>query len=64
MSFVMFLALFICFGAPGFLIGAKKGRPLAGLLWGMVLGPIGWLVVWLGPTVEVKAPPRRPTALR
>ena len=29
----------------GALIGFAKGRWLAGLLWGAVLGPIGWIVI-------------------
>lgn len=35
----------IACAAMGALIGWKKGRWLAGLLWGAALGPIGWIVV-------------------
>ena len=45
------LVYFICFGAVGMLIGQRKGRPLAGLVWSMLLGPIGWLLVFFGPSV-------------
>lgn len=31
----------------GWLIGWAKGRVVAGIVWGAVLGPIGWLVVAL-----------------
>lgn len=33
--------------AVGALVGWWKGRTLAGLVWGTVLGPIGWIVVAL-----------------
>ena len=42
----------IVFGAIGALIGQRKGRPLAGLWWGLLLGPIGWLLVYLGPDLN------------
>lgn len=53
---ILLLVWFLLFGAVGMLIGQRKGRPVAGLLWAMLLGPIGWLVVWLGPTVDVSRP--------
>ena len=34
-------------GAVGMAIGWAKGRVLAGLVWGLALGPIGWIVVAL-----------------
>ena len=49
---IAFLAYFIVFGAIGALIGQKKGRPFAGLVWAMVLGPIGWLLVALLPAAK------------
>lgn len=36
----------ICSGV-GALIGWAKGRTVAGLVWGTVLGPIGWIVIAL-----------------
>jgi hypothetical protein len=42
-------AWFLVFGAIGLLIGQRKGRPAAGLLFAFLLGPIGWAVVALGP---------------
>ncbi len=48
--FVFLLLGFVLFGAVGLLIGQRKGRPLAGLIWAMVLGPIGWLLILLGPS--------------
>jgi len=38
--------------AIGRSIGIVKGRPTAGLLWSMILGPIGWLLVALGPNLS------------
>lgn len=55
---VTFLVFFIVFGAVGMLIGQHKGRAVAGLLWAMLLGPIGWLLVALGP--NLKQPKSRP----
>lgn len=46
------LTYFIAFGAIGMLIGQHKGRPLAGLFWAMLLGPIGWLLIALGPNLD------------
>lgn len=50
--FVLTLLWFVLFGAIGMLIGAKKGRALAGLVFSMLLGPIGWLLIFLGPDVR------------
>lgn len=45
-----FLLLWIILGALiGALVGGKKGRPGAGFAFGLLLGPLGWLVVYLGP---------------
>lgn len=33
----------------GLLVGQRKGRPAAGFVWGALLGPFGWMLVWLGP---------------
>ena len=41
-------------GVIGLLIGKKKYRPFAGFMWGILLGPIGWLVVALGPNMGPK----------
>jgi len=47
---LVLLTSFALFGAVGMLIGQRKGRAGAGLFFGMLLGPIGWLVVALGPS--------------
>lgn len=46
---VAYLVYFVLFGAIGFLIGQRKGRPFAGLVWAMILGPFGWLLMALLP---------------
>lgn len=47
----LFLAYFVIFGSIGMLIGQRKGRVMAGLIWSMLLGPFGWLIVLLGPNI-------------
>ena len=42
--------------AVGALIGLARGRWLAGLVWGAVLGPIGWLVIVLARPNLVECP--------
>jgi hypothetical protein len=46
---------FIC-AAIGGKIGTIKGRPEAGFLWGFLLGPLGWLIVFGGPDLGTKCP--------
>ncbi len=42
--------LIVIFGAIGALIGSGyRGRSMAGLFWGALLGPLGWILVALGP---------------
>ena len=31
--------------AVGYVIGYRMGRPAAGILWALLLGPLGWLVM-------------------
>lgn len=49
---IEFLATFVVFGSVGMLIGQIKGRVLAGLFFGMLIGPIGWLIIALGPNMN------------
>jgi hypothetical protein len=44
-----FLLLWAVFGVIGYFIGSQKGRPMEGVVLGLLLGPIGWLVVRFGP---------------
>ena len=49
------LVLYIMvFGLVGWVIGERKGRPEAGFLFGALLGPIGWLVVAVGPDIKAQ----------
>lgn len=41
------IAITIACALIGALIGWAKGRALAGMIWGLVLGPIGWIVIAL-----------------
>jgi len=42
--------------AIGLAIGQSKGRPVAGLIWGFLVGPLGWLLVAIGPNMKPKCP--------
>ena len=48
-SVLPILACMCAGGAVGWWIGSLRDRPGDGLAWGALLGPIGWLVVYLGP---------------
>lgn len=43
-------------GAIGAAIGSQRGRPGAGVFWSLFLGPLGWLIVLLGPDKRPKCP--------
>jgi predicted amidophosphoribosyltransferase len=43
-------------GLVGLAIGQKKGRTGEAFLLGFLLGPIGWLLVGLGPSMGPKCP--------
>lgn len=40
----------------GLLIGKSKGRAADGVIWGLLLGPLGWLIVAVGQDNHVKCP--------
>lgn len=44
------LAVALICGAIGTAVGHRKGRGAAGFIWGAVLGPIGWLLIFVGPS--------------
>lgn len=48
-NLVFTLAAIALSALVGLAIGNGKGRPTAGLIWGFVLGPIGWLIVAVSP---------------
>ena len=53
----MELIIWLVVGAlVGALIGQAKGRPGAGTAFGLLLGPIGWLITALGPNLKPKCP--------
>ncbi|RUL78312.1 hypothetical protein [Dyella choica] len=59
MAMIPWAALFwwnLVFVAVGALLGWWRGKLLAGVIWALVLGPIGWVVVLLTPK-SAKPPP-------
>ena len=40
----------------GALIGQRKQRAVAGAFFGFLLGPLGWLMIALGPSMKPKCP--------
>jgi hypothetical protein len=40
----MFFWVVVC-GAIGSVIGSSRNNPISGLVWGAILGPIGWILV-------------------
>lgn len=43
------VGLLFLFGWVGGRIGERRGRWLAGVFLGAILGPLGWAIVWLLP---------------
>lgn len=57
LGLLLFLAPGLCVSAlVGYFIGNGKGRGGDGAVWGLLLGPLGWLVVALGPDLRRKCP--------
>jgi len=44
----------------GAAIGQRKGRVGAGFFFGLILGPIGWLVIAVGPDLRQNVPASAP----
>jgi hypothetical protein len=60
MGMVPWVALFwwsIAFVVVGALLGWWRGRTVDGIVWAIVLGPIGWLVVLAQPRPKGKPTP-------
>ena len=51
-----FLFIWAIMALVGYLIGKSKSRPTAGFIWGLLLGPIGWLIIAIGPDMGPKCP--------
>lgn len=56
------LAWVAIMGGIGMAVGVHRNRLVAGLVWGVLLGVFGWLIIWLGPTMDdrKKASRKRP----
>jgi hypothetical protein len=53
---MFYLICWLLSAVVGALIGQSKGRPTAGAFWGLLLGPLGWLVVVSVPDERAKCP--------
>lgn len=42
-------------GIAGYFLGLTKGRPVAGFFFSFFLGPIGWLLILIGPDLRNKS---------
>lgn len=49
---VLLIGYFFLVALVGGAIGSAKGRVGAGILFGALLGPIGWIVIAVGPTAK------------
>ncbi len=47
----------LLFIAVGALLGWWRGRTTEGIVWALVLGPIGWVVILVKPRPEPRAEP-------
>ena len=55
-SLLVYLALWVMiFGLLGMAIGRRKGRSGAGFFFGALLGPLGWLLITVGPDYSAEA---------
>ena len=63
MGLVPWVALFwwsVLFVVVGALLGWWRGRTVEGVVLALVLGPIGWIVVWLRARPKAVPPPLPP----
>lgn len=59
MLIIAAFAWMLVMGALGAAIGMHRNRFTAGLIWGALFGPLGWFLIWIGPTApEKRARPR------
>lgn len=56
MLWVWAIGLTVVCAAVGAHIGRAKGRWVSGMIWGLALGPIGWLIVALSGASPPKCP--------
>jgi hypothetical protein len=51
-----FFVWILIFGLVGALIGRRRGRIGSGVFWGVLFGPLGWLIVALLKDLRPKCP--------
>jgi hypothetical protein len=60
MDFLMIAGLAnVLSAAVGYVIGYRMGRPAAGILWALLLGPLGWLVMLAAGDARPRCPSKR-----
>ena len=52
-----YIAFWVLFGGlVGAAIGSTRRQIFSGLVWGVILGPIGWVIVFMLPDLRAKCP--------
>lgn len=61
MLFLMVVAWVAIFGGVGALLARSRGgSAVAGLAWGVLLGPVGWIAIWWTTREPAAADPSTP----
>lgn len=54
-TLIIYFFWIVIFALVGAAIGASRGRALAGFFFGFLIGPIGWILIAVGPNYKAEA---------